>query len=402
MNIADADPNPHARDRQTARLVTKISLLLVATLTIMAGATISPALPGIQDHFSGTPNAAMLTRLLLTLPGLFVAFAAHFVGGIADRFGRIRLLIVSMILYGCSGSSGLIANSLITLLVGRALLGVAVAGIMTVSTVLVGDYFKGAERNHFMGVQMAFTGAGGFIFLTAGGYLADISWRAPFAIYAFALVILPLPVIFLQDKPYTSGGGEIADPGVHTSTLRIGIICLTGIISSILFYITPTQLPFLIRESGFPLPSTAGIAIGALAISQTILALNFGRLRSLFSAGTLFALGFSALAAGFVAIAQSKLFALILLGTSMSGAGLGLVMPGMMTAALALAPPRRRGRVTAALTGSVFFGQFISPFCSQPFVDSFGLPTTFAIFGAFALIWGFVSWIIWRRFYGPY
>ena len=45
----------------TATLVT---ILAITSLTIMAGATIAPSLPGIRDHFVGTPDVELLTRLL--------------------------------------------------------------------------------------------------------------------------------------------------------------------------------------------------------------------------------------------------------------------------------------------------------------------------------------------------
>lgn len=85
----------------------KATLLLIAALTIMSGATIAPSLPAIEAHFAATKNAGLLTRLVLTLPALFIAFCAPFAGGLADRFGRRPLLIGSIVLYGFAGISGL-------------------------------------------------------------------------------------------------------------------------------------------------------------------------------------------------------------------------------------------------------------------------------------------------------
>ena len=55
-------------------------LLLVSSLTVMASATIAPALPGLRDHYLGTPHVETLVRLMLTAPGLAIAVAAPFVG----------------------------------------------------------------------------------------------------------------------------------------------------------------------------------------------------------------------------------------------------------------------------------------------------------------------------------
>ena len=57
-----------------------LALLMAASLTTMANATISPALPGLQRLFAGDPDAALLTRLLVPAPSLSVALVAPFAG----------------------------------------------------------------------------------------------------------------------------------------------------------------------------------------------------------------------------------------------------------------------------------------------------------------------------------
>jgi len=65
-----------------------VALLMAASLTTMANATISPALPGLERLFADDPNASMLTRLLVPAPSLSVALCAPFAGLAADRCGR--------------------------------------------------------------------------------------------------------------------------------------------------------------------------------------------------------------------------------------------------------------------------------------------------------------------------
>ena len=64
------------------------ALLLAATLTIMANATISPALPGLAREFADHPQVALLTRLLVPAPSLAVVLVAPLVGVLSDRIGR--------------------------------------------------------------------------------------------------------------------------------------------------------------------------------------------------------------------------------------------------------------------------------------------------------------------------
>jgi hypothetical protein len=60
----------------------KITLLLASTLTVMAGATIAPSLPAMQDHFSEIANSQFLVKLILTIPALFIALGSPLAGQI--------------------------------------------------------------------------------------------------------------------------------------------------------------------------------------------------------------------------------------------------------------------------------------------------------------------------------
>lgn len=127
------------------------TLLLISTLTIMSGATISASLPGIAARFADMENVALLSRLVLTLPAVFIALFSPAAGFLVDRFGRKPLLVASLALFTVAGASGLFLDTLPGLLVGRAALGIAVGGIMTATTALVGDFFQGPARDRYMG-----------------------------------------------------------------------------------------------------------------------------------------------------------------------------------------------------------------------------------------------------------
>lgn len=125
----------------------KATLLLSSSLTVMAGATIAPSLPALRDYFAATPNADYWVRLVLTMPALFIAIGAPFVGTIIDRFGPKPLLALAVLLYGIAGSSGAVLNAIGLILIGRVLLGLSVAGIMTTATALIADYYVGYATN---------------------------------------------------------------------------------------------------------------------------------------------------------------------------------------------------------------------------------------------------------------
>ena len=361
----------------------KATLLMVATLTIMAGTAIAPSLPAIETTFADVDGVKLLSRMVLTLPALFVAFCAPLIGGLADRYGRLRLLAGSILLYGFSGISGLFVDSLPALLVGRAALGIAIAGIMTLTTALVGDYFTGSERERYLGLQQAFTGIGGVAFVAAGGLLADYHWRAPFAIYAVAFAIIPAVVVFLTEPTRPTLNSQatpsLSDPAVRW--LPVVALCALTFLVNLIFYFIPSQVPFYLRAIGITTASSTGFAIGLHNLVMAGSALAYGRLRARLSVPVIFVIGLCLMTLGFVLVAFSTTMPSVLLAMAIAGAGLGLTVPNLMSGIIALASPATRGRLAGMVTASMFIGHFTSPFASQPLIEAIGYQESYLVAG---------------------
>lgn len=77
----------------------KATLLLVSSLTIMSMITISASLPDMSKAFADHTNGLALVKLSLSFPALFIALTAMLAGLIIDRFGRLKLLGVALLLY---------------------------------------------------------------------------------------------------------------------------------------------------------------------------------------------------------------------------------------------------------------------------------------------------------------
>jgi len=363
------------------------TLLCLAALTVMSGATIAPSLPALQDHFAGHPDSELLSRLVLTLPALFIALCAPIAGAICDRFGRLRMLLASVLLYALAGLSGLLIDSLPAILVGRALLGVAVAGTMTTVTALVGDYFTGSERENFMSQQGAFISFGGVVFLVGGGLLADLHWRAPFAVYAIALALLPAAIFFLNEPVRRHNAVAGAGKAAKVPYFPLAALFAVALVHSLTFYLIPTQLPFLLRDMGIAQPSHTGLAIAGGNLMGAISSLLvYRRLSTGLGPLGVFAFSFAVLAAGMLLISAADSLAAVVAATAVYGIGMGTMMPHLFTSAIHLAPERMRGRVAGGLTTSIFLGQFLSPLASQPWSQSFGLAGCFAATGLLLLL----------------
>ena len=356
-------------------------LLLAGSLTVMAGATIAPSLPAIRDHFtaSGTGNVEYLTRFVLTAPALFIALFGTLAGVIADRVGRRPLMLGSIALFAIAGSAGALLDSMGALIASRCLLGVAVAGTMTATTTLVGDYFDGAARRRYMGLQSAWIGLSGVLFLTMGGLLAELHWRAPFLVYLLAAALLPGVWLWLIE-PRRRTQAEAASQSTSEVPNRplIALVYVTALLGSSLFYLVPTQLPFHLADIGLDAPSSTGLAMAAITLFSAAAAMFYARTLTRMGILSVFALAFGSLAVGFMLIALAQSAGLLLVGTVFTGIGMGMMMPSLSVSLLAVAPPCLRGRLAGGLTTSIFVGQFLSPLVSQPLSQSVGLSGTFA------------------------
>jgi MFS family permease len=323
----------------------------------MAGATIAPALPAMQAHFAGVPNANILVKLALTIVGLAIALSAPLSGILADRFGRRPVLLGSLILYAIGGASGLLVSSIGELLLGRIVLGLAVAGTMTATGALVNDLFSGPARGKFLSQQAAFNGFGGAVLLPLGGVLAGLGWRAPFGIYLVALLLLPLVLRLPGGVP----GAQVAETADQKPRWGlIGLVYGLALIYMIAFYLMPAQGPFLLRFLGAA-PAATGLILGGFTLVAAITSLAYSRFAGRFDARRVAALGFVLLGAGWVIISGSSSLGGVVPGLLVGGLGSGLVFPNLYAWLADVTPAAWRGRVTAGMSSAVFLGQFLSP-----------------------------------------
>lgn len=371
----------------------KTTLLLSSALTMMAGATIAPALPAMRVYFADAPNVDLLVRLVLTLPGLFIAVAAPLAGAIVDRWGRTRLLAAAIVLYGIAGSSGYLMDSLAGLLVSRAGLGIAVAALMTCVTTLIADYFEGQERAGFMGLQASFMNLGGVGILIGGGLLAGIGWRVPFLVYLSAFAILPFVLLTLHEPERPARPSAVSPDGlslraVNTPIGALLLVYVTTLISMIIFYMVPSQIPFHLATLTGAGPGQTGIAIATTTLFAAVSAALYGRVSNRLNRNYLriTAVAFAIMGIGYLIIAQAGTLAGVMAGLAVAGLGLGLTFPNFSVWLSATAPEALRGRALGGLTTSVFLGQFLSPFFSQPMVPIVGLSATFAIASALLVV----------------
>ncbi|MGI5500393.1 MFS transporter [Lentzea sp. CA-135723] len=349
---------------RTARAV----VLASATLTIMAAAIIAPSLPAMGEVY----GEGVLVRLALTITSLAIAVSAPAAGAIADRTGRKPLLTAGLVLYATAGTAGYFVTNLPLLLTTRAILGLAVGGIMTAVSALIADWFEGKERGKFLGYQQAAASLGGVVFLPLAGILAAQDWRLPFWLYSVAAVIAAAAATGLtNDRP------ERRTTQKHPIPRQALAIYAMALTATLIFYMAPTQLPFLLRSMNAT-PTTIGIVIAGSTAASVAGALLYPKLNTRHTT----AISVALLGAGWLTIGSAPDTALITVGLLIGGLGVGLVVPNLNTTLADLAEPSQRGRVLSGLVAGIFLGQFLSPLALEPLIRATGIAGAFTWTGA--------------------
>ncbi len=369
-------------------------------MTVMAGATIAPSLPEMKAAFPDNPSADTLVKLVLTIPGLFIAITAPVSGWIIDKFGRIRLLVMALLLYAAAGTSGLYLQTLPVIIIGRAFLGLAVGGIMTTAVALIGDYFDGEERQKFLGTQAGIMAFSGTLFISLGGFLADIHWRYPFLIYGLALLAVPLVLIYLKE-PNRTDIEEESSPSNGKIPPIAWTVYILSFAGMAVFYMMPVQVPFLIREVSSVGNTATGLALAFAMLIGGTASFNYPKFKQRFTHYQIYGISFLTIGIGYSLLYFAEGYGFVFPGLFVAGFGSGLIMPNSNLCLVTLATPEMRGRVLGLLTTFIFIGQFASPLMFQPIVNVTSIREGFLILAGLLIFLSVISLIRNKRLVRP-
>jgi len=363
---------------KTVKTSTKIALLLLSMLAMMSNVAVVTMLPHFSIIFKDIKNIELLSRLMITLPSLAIAILAPFLGNLIYKTGKKKALIIALLFFSLFGTAGLYLDSIYAILTSRFLFGVTVAVLMIVNTSLIGDYFNNEHRHKFMGIQSAFIAIGGIVFIVGGGFLSDINWRYPFAIYGLGLVVLIFVVKYLVDyKIYAMP----QDEEEYLLNHNLWYIYLLAFCLMLVFYILPTQMPFLIVNHFHASGTLTGNIIAMAFVFNALGALSFAKLKKRYKHSTIYMLGMGIVAFGFIAIGNVRNVDFFFLTSPIVGFGGGILMANMTTWMLSVSHHTKRVKSSAYLTSALFMGQFFSPLTFHPIVEYFGIEDFFIVIG---------------------
>jgi MFS family permease len=395
-------------------------ILAATALALLSTPLAAPAMPEIAKVFAanatneafaaailsaisilpGEPSVIFLVKfILLSIPALFIILGAPIVGWLSDNTGRRSLLNASLLVFGIAGTSGYFADSFFFLFVGRAILGLSIAGIKTATVAMVGDYYDGEERNKVIGWQGSAMKFGGVIFMLLGGFLANSSWQTPFLGYLLAFVILPSGLIALSESlPEAARAPQDTDKELPSiPLLPAAYVFVSAFLASALFFVTPVQLPFYLRNAFDASPFEMGAAIALGNTIGALTSLTYHRFKKRLNFQAIYAVIFLSMGIGYFLVAAAGSYAVALGGMVVGGIGFGLYVPNQSSWILSLVSPKRRGFAVGIVTTAMFLGQFSAPILVQPFIDP-NKPTAVWTTMGYALLALAVVYLLLSRF----
>ena len=373
--------------------LTILTILLLAMTTSMSNVAIVTTLPHLKEYFTDISNIEFYSRLMLTLPSLVIALLAPILGHFIFRFGKKRSVLIALFFFSLFGTAGLYLNSIESLLASRALFGLCVATLMIVSTSLVGDYFKEHDRHKFMGYQSAFMALGGVFFVIGGGFLSDINWRFPFGIYFIGIVLIPFAFLYLKEVKIETLQDDLS---VNIGKNMI-IVYILAFIYMLLFFILPTQIPFLLIEKFDASGKMAGTIIAVAFFCNALGAIAFSKLKTRFNFVSIYLIGITLIALGFSIVGVINHIYFFFISSPILGFAGGLMMTNVTAWMLSKTSHEKRVKSSGYFTSAIFLGQFLSPIVFHPFLDFLEIQDFFWFIGLSLFICSFMAFVVLKK-----
>jgi MFS family permease len=236
----------------------RLSLLLLLFGGVLLGALdiaiVGPALPAIQEQLGlDSREAAGIFSVYI----LFGIISAPLLASASDRYGRRRIYIACLALFGLGSLVVATAVSLEVLLTGRAVQACGAGGLLPVASAVIADSFPAERRGRALGLLGAVFGLAFVLGPLIGGIALQWSWRWLFVINLPLLVFLiGLAIALLEDHVAEKATRSIDLRGVALLAVGLGALALgAGRLET--------------GPSGLPLPG--GAALAGLGVSLVAL-----------------------------------------------------------------------------------------------------------------------------------
>ena len=358
----------------TIPLITLIGIWSVSALTSLPGLAVSPILGELSTIF---PHATELDiQMLTSLPSLLIIPFVLLAGKLAEKRDFIRLLRVGLWLFAASGVLYLFSSRMWQLMAVSALLGIGAGLIIPLSTGLISRYFTGEYRVRQFGYSSAITNMTLVVATAVTGYLAEVHWRLPFAVYLLPLISLVLSAYLKKDAASVTikQAAAIIPPiqstpvisgkyGIHIRHL-VQLMLFYGLVTYIVLAVT-FNLPFLMEAHHFS-SGNSGLMISLFFLAIMAPGFMLDSLVKLLGNKTkLYSL--LAIAIGLLLIWISPTEWLIVPGCILVGLGYGIIQPLIYDKTVDTAIPQKTTLALAFVMVMNYLAILLPPFITDFF-----------------------------------
>ncbi|MDQ3356816.1 MAG: MFS transporter [Actinomycetota bacterium] len=223
--MTDKNPTPPSPDGRTGWRSILLLLTVAGTAFALMQTLVVPALPFFQREFDTTANgvAWIVTGFLLSSSVL-----TPVLGKLGDTYGKKRLLVISLVVFGVGALGAAVSWSLESLIAFRVLQG-AGAAVFPLSFGIIRDEFPPEKVGLGIGVVSSVFGAGGGVGLVASGIILEyLDWHWLFLIGGIPVLVaaaviarhVPESQTLTPTKPDYAGAAALS---FALATLLLGI-----------------------------------------------------------------------------------------------------------------------------------------------------------------------------------
>ncbi len=363
----------------------------VVLIAVIGVSSVTPAFPKLAKDLNINPKNLGLLITVFTLPSLILG---PIIGVLADRWGRKRIIVPSLFLFGIAGTACAFARDFNLLLWLRLLQGIGAASLLSLSITLIGDLYKGERRTTAMGYNASISSVGTATYPLIGGALATMGWYYPFALPILAIP-LGLLVLFALKNPEPQGDRNLKQylnnaVKVLKNRQLFGLFIASAANFVFLYGAYVTYLPQLISDTFKAPPTIIGLLLSSVSVAITITSSQLGRLARRFPAKTLISASYIFYGLAMLIVPFVTNLWLLLIPSTIFGIGLGIGFPSIQTLLADLAP--REYLATIISVNGTFFGlgQTLGPLLMGYAFSFGGINSVFYAAASFAIIVFFV------------
>ena len=358
----------------TIPLITLIGIWSISALNALPGLAVSPILGRLSAIF---PHSTELDiQMLSSLPSLLIIPFIILSGKLTEKINNVLLLQVGLVIFSLSGILYMLSTKMWQLITVSALLGIGSGLIVPLSTGLISRFFTGTYRTKQFGLSSAITNITLVLATVLTGYLAEVHWRLPFAVYLLPLISLVLSAYLKKDAASVTikQAAAIIPPiqstpvisgkyGIHIRHL-VQLMLFYGLVTYVVLAVT-FNLPFLMEAHHFS-SGNSGLMISLFFLAIMAPGFMLDSLVKLLGNKTkLYSL--LAIAIGLLLIWISPTEWLIVPGCILVGLGYGIIQPLIYDKTVDTAIPQKTTLALAFVMVMNYLAILLSPFITDFF-----------------------------------